>query len=86
MGLGELCLHETTDRVRIPIEGGEELQIPAGDQQLRVIVHQAGQAPEEQPLLAVLTAIEGNAFCVLPHAHQPVPARPSCYLTSFVAD
>lgn len=56
-----------------PVKGGEELQITAGDQQLTVILDDVGQALKEEALLTLLPSIEGNALCILPHPHKPVP-------------
>lgn len=61
---------------KAPVRAGEELQVPAGAQELCIVLDDCRQALPQKALLAGLSSIEGNALCILSHPHQPIPAQP----------
>mmetsp|Transcript_11132 Transcript_11132/g.26420 ORF Transcript_11132/g.26420 Transcript_11132/m.26420 type:complete len:367 (-) Transcript_11132:513-1613(-) len=56
-----------------PVEGREELQVPARDQEGAVVLHEALDAREQQLLLLRLASVKGDALGVLPDADKAVP-------------
>ncbi len=60
-------------RRRLPVEGGEELQVARRNQQFRVVGNRGAEAARQQPLLGSLAAVKGDALRILPHPHQAIP-------------
>lgn len=58
----------------IPVEGGEELQIPLCSYYLEGIVHQKLDSLEEQLHFTGFSAIKRDALCILSHTHQSISA------------
>lgn len=58
----------------LPVERCKELEVPAGFDELPIVLDNSHQPLKEQLSLAGLTPIKGNALCIFPHPHKAISA------------
>ena len=66
---------EITPVCRLPVEGGEELDVTGRGEETGVVADNGCQAGGQQLPLVRLPAVEGHALRILSQPHQAIPAN-----------